>query len=419
MTPSHKTPPLADELLIDAEPQRPPTPVFGHRALLLVLALILVALNLRPALSSLAPVLAVVQQGTGISASAAGLLTTLPVLCLGLFAPLAPRLSLRFGAERTVLVVLLLLAAGVGLRGSLGAFGLFAGTLLAGAGIGMIGVLLPGIVKREFPHHAALMTGVYTMALCLGAALAAGLTVPLKDAFGDWRPALAVWALPALFAAVVWWPWRNLGGTATTRPTNAAKGLWRDPLAWQVTLFMGCQSSLAYCVFGWLPSILQGRGATPLESGIYLSGSVMVQVASSLAAPALSAWFRDQRPMIGMMVLCIVAGLMGALYAPVNTLWWWMVILGIGQGGGFAMALSLLVLRTPNPLLAAQLSGMAQGVGYTIASLGPLLVGVIHEASHSWAPVGLLFGLIGAAALGFGLLAGRNRYVLADKAGEP
>lgn len=407
---------LADEL-IDAEPQATVTPRLGRSALIMLLAIVLVALNLRPALSSLAPVLADVREGTGISGSAAGLLTTLPVLCLGLFAPLAPRLAFRFGAERVVLWVLLLLAVGIVLRSQFGATGLFAGTVVAGACIGMIGVLLPGLVKREFAEQASIMTGVYTMALCLGAAVAAGLTVPVQIIFnGNWRPALAIWALPAVLAALVWWPRlqarQALSSLHKTAPVEPARGLWRDGLAWQVTLFMGLQSSLAYCVFGWLPSILQARGASPLDSGIYLSGSVMMQVVSSLAAPWLATFFRDQRAVIALMLSLSLTGLLGTLYAPPETFWLWMVILGLGQGGGFAMALSLIVLRSPNPTVAAQLSGMVQGVGYTLASLGPFLLGVIHEVSGSWDPVGILFTLIALAAIGFGVLAGRNRYVL-------
>lgn len=399
-----------ERTLIDATPEASEQPLSGRRALIFVLALILVALNLRPALSSLAPVLKFVQAGTGLSGAAAGLLTTLPVLCLGLFAPLAPRLAQRFGTERVVLWVLLILAFGVGLRGALGASGLFAGTVLAGASIGIIGVLLPGIVKREFPTRAALMTGVYTMALCLGAALAAGLTVPLQMHFGnDWRYALAAWAIPAVIAALCWWPYRNLALPSPGPRTSAKTPLWRQPLAWQVTLFMGLQSSLAYCVFGWLPSILQDRGASAAESGAYLSGSVMVQVLSALGAPWLSGFFRDQRPVIALMVMLTLAGLLGSLYAPTDTLWWWMVVLGLGQGGAFSMALSLIVLRTPTPGLAAQLSGMVQGFGYTLASLGPLFVGVIHEAAQSWQPVGLLFAGIASGALLLGLLAGRDR----------
>ncbi|HJR28177.1 MAG TPA: MFS transporter, partial [Pseudomonas sp.] len=273
-----------DELLIDAEADDEEVqrshPLL-RRPWLLLLGLILVALNLRPALSSMAPLLSEVSKTLGLSAAQAGLLTTLPVLCLGLFAPLAPVLARRFGAERVVLGILLMLAGGIILRSSFGQVGLFAGSVLAGASIGVIGVLLPGIVKRDFPKQAGTMTGVYTMALCLGAAMAAGATVPLSEHFDkSWALGLGFWVVPALVAAMFWLP--QVGQKhGAHHAAYRVRGLLRDPLAWQVTLYMGLQSSLAYIVFGWLPSILIGRGLTPTQAGLVLSGSVIVQLISS------------------------------------------------------------------------------------------------------------------------------------------
>lgn len=403
--------PHPDTLLIDAEPQEPPVPGRGREALWLLLALILVAINLRPALSSLAPVLRQAQTDLGLGSTSAGLLTTLPVLCLGLFAPLAPRLAARFGTERVILWVLLLLATGIALRAVPDSASLFAGTLIGGASIGIIGVLLPGIVKREFPQHADIMTGVYTMALCFGAALAAGATVPLAQVSGHWSLALGFWALPAMLAAVAWQPQLRRAHVHAA-PGRSHASLWHDPLAWQVTLYMGLQSALAYCVFGWLAVILQDRGISAVNSGLTVSVSVMVQLVSALAAPWLARRHRDQRPMISIVLALSLAGLLGCLYAPTNTLMIWAVILGLGQGGSFSMALSLIVLRSPDAATAARLSGMAQGVGYALASLGPLLLGLIHDMTHDWQAAGGLFTGIVLAALLTGLGAGRQRHVL-------
>lgn len=383
-------------------------------SVLFLVAFILVALNLRPALSSLAPVLKVVQEQSFISTAQAGLLTTLPVLCLGLFAPVASRLARRFSADRIIPSVLILLGAGLLYRGYGGVTGLYIGTIMAGASIGIIGTLLPVIVKREFPKHSAVMTGVYTMALCLGAAIAAGLTVPLKNLWGhQWQPALAFWAIPALLGAIAWWPFRK-SQSNTPKQDSARVVLWKCPIAWYVTLFMGLQSSLAYCVFGWLPSILQDRGISEWQSGLFLSGSVLTQVISSLGAPWLSTFFKDQRAVIVFMLSLTLSGLMGTFYAPVESLWLWMVLLGLGQGGGFAMALTLIVLRSPNPHVATSLSGMAQGIGYSFAALGPFLMGVLHEYFHSWAPVGALLAVIAILGILFGFMAGQNRYVQAQ-----
>ena len=403
-----------DQLLIDAEAddegvqQAPPVVL---RPWLLLLGLVLVALNLRPALSSMAPLLGEVSDQLGLSAAQAGLLTTLPVLCLGIFAPLAPILARRFGTERVVLGILLTLGGGIVLRSCVGEVGLFAGSILAGASMGVIGVLLPGIIKRDFAGHAGTMTGVYTMALCLGAALAAGATVPLSHYFGNsWALGLGFWALPAVLAAVFWLP--QVGKRqGAHNVAYRVRGLLRDPLAWQVTLYMGLQSSLSYIVFGWLPSILIGRGLTPTDAGLVMSGSVIVQLATALTAPWLATRGKDQRLAIVLVMGLTLAGLFGCLYAPMDSLWSWAVVLGLGQGGTFSLALTLIVLRSRDSHVAANLSGMAQGVGYTLASLGPLAVGVVHEVTGGWDALGWIFAVIGLCAIVAGLGAGRALYV--------
>ncbi|ARB26332.1 CynX/NimT family MFS transporter [Pseudomonas tolaasii] len=403
-----------EELLIDAEADDEVvqhTPPAMSRPWLLILGLVLVAMNLRPALSSLSPLLNDVSASLGLSAAKAGLLTTLPVMCLGLFAPLAPILARRFGAERVVLGILLTLAGGIILRSSFGEAGLFVGSLIAGASIGIIGVLLPGIVKRDFAKQAGTMTGVYTMALCLGAALAAGATVPLSHAFGDsWNIGLGFWIVPAVVAALFWLP--QVGQKqGAHQVAYKVKGLLRDPLAWQVTLYMGLQSSLAYIVFGWVPSILISRGLSATEAGLLLSGSIIVQLLSALTAPWLATRGKDQRLAIVVVMLLTLGGLFGCLFAPLDGLWGWAILLGLGQGGTFSLALTLIVLRSRDSHVAANLSGMAQGIGYTLASMGPLAVGVLHDWTGGWGATGWVFGVIGLGAIIAGLGAGRALYV--------
>ncbi|UII72529.1 CynX/NimT family MFS transporter [Pseudomonas sp. HN11] len=403
-----------EELLIDAEADddvvQHSHPVVS-RPWLLLLGLVLVAMNLRPALSSLSPLLSDVSRSLGLSAAKAGLLTTLPVLCLGLFAPLAPILARRFGAERVVLGILLTLAGGISLRSSFGETGLFVGSLIAGASIGIIGVLLPGIVKRDFAKQAGTMTGVYTMALCLGAALAAGATVPLSHYFNDsWSLGLGFWIVPALLAALFWLP--QVGQKhGAHQVAYRVKGLLRDPLAWQVTLYMGLQSSLAYIVFGWVPSILISRGLSATEAGLALSGSIIVQLFSALTAPWLATRGKDQRLAIVVVMLLTLGGLFGCLFAPLDGLWGWAILLGLGQGGTFSLALTLIVLRSRNSHVAANLSSMAQGIGYTLASMGPLAVGVLHDWTGGWGATGWVFGVIGLGAIITGYGAGRALYV--------
>ncbi|CAK7258724.1 MULTISPECIES: MFS transporter [unclassified Shinella] len=405
--------------LIDAEADSVPAPA-PHRPkaaaarFLLGASLVLIAFNLRPVFSSASALLPEIRDTLGLSATGASVLTTLPVVCLGLFSPLAPRLAQRIGTERTLLLVVFLLALGTALRGLSSVPLLFLGTALAGACIAVGNVLLPGLVKRDFPDKAALMTGWYTMALCAGAASAAGLTLPIEHALGgSLDGALAIWALPALVVGFLWLPQVLATRRQATRTGFRVEGLWRDRLAWQVTLFMGLQSALAYCVFGWLVPILCERGLDGVTAGAIVSVSVMVQAASCLVAPHIAVRGRDQR--LINVVLCglAVVALLGLLFAPLSTVWIWAVLQGIGQGGLIAVALTVIVLRTRDPHVAAHLSGMAQCVGYLLAAIGPLIVGLIRGWTGSFAWSAVLFVLLGLGAAVNGWFAGRALYVKA------
>ncbi|RAR61498.1 CP family cyanate transporter-like MFS transporter [Onishia taeanensis] len=393
----------------------PRTPLLGF-----LLLMILVGINLRPALSSLAPVLARIQADTGLSPTSIGALTTLPVVCLGLFAPLAPWLAKRVGAERALSLALVLLALALSLRASTPTWLLFLGTLLAGGAIGIAGSLLPALVKRELPQGADLMTGVYTMALCLGGAMGAGLSIPLADALGSWRLALGSWALIAVMALVVWrWrmphPWPDRQAASTPAPKAR---LLKSALAWQVTLLMGSMSSLAYIVFGWLPVLLQRRGLSEQEAGWLLAISVMFQLVSAIGAPWLARLGRDQRPALLLMLAANGAGMMLLLLGPVEYRWPGVVLLGLGQGGCFSMALTLVVLRSGDSRLAGKLSGMAQGIGYCLAALGPLGIGILLDRGATLPQVCLMLGAILMLAVIFALFAGRNRRLEFDGDGQ-
>ncbi|MFN2331042.1 MAG: MFS transporter [Halomonas sp.] len=381
--------------------------------------MVLVGLNLRPALSSLAPVLNRIQQDTGLSPLSIGALTTLPVLCLGLFAPMAPWLAKRFGPERTLAGGLTLLACGLALRGVPTVSTLFLGTLMVGGAIGVTGTLLPALVKRELPVGADLMTGVYTMALCLGGALGAGLSIPLADRLGGWHLGLASWSMLATLALAAWLllaPRRH----EITRPSagGSMRAVLGQPLAWQVMLFMGLQSSLAYIVFGWLPTLLVERGYGEGEAGWMMGASVMVQLPAALGAPWLARMGRDQRPALLTVLAMIAAGFWLLLVGPESLGWLGIVLLGLGQGGGFSLALTLIVLRTGNSRLAGKLSGLVQGGGYTLAALGPLGVGVMLQLNLGLATITGVLLAICASAAAFALFAGRNRRLEIDANGQ-
>ncbi len=392
----------------------------SRRIALFLFLMVLVGLTLRPALSSLAPLLVRVPAYTGLTPLAIGALTTLPVLCLGIFAPLAPWLAKRAGPENTLALALGVLIAGLLLRGLPALPLLFLGTLLAGAAIGIAGTLLPALVKRELPGGADLMTGVYTMALCLGGALGAGLSIPLADMLGGWRFSLMSWGLLALLALVAWQTLmpRAPHSQVATATGGSMRELLGQPLAWQVMILMGTQSSLAYIVFGWLPTLLQARGYSEAEAGWMMGASVMVQLISALGAPWLARLSRDQRPALMLVLGCIAAGLWLLLQAGESWRWPGVVLLGLGQGGSFSLALSLIVLRTANSRLAGKLSGLAQGGGYTLAALGPLAVGVLLQLEVGMSTMtGVLLAIVAVAA-GFALLAGRNRRLDVDAEGR-
>lgn len=403
-----------DELLVDAEADSlPPAQAIQTRGVadrfLLGASLVLIAFNLRPVFSSASALLPEIRSELGLSALGASLLTTLPVVCLGAFSPLAPRLAQRIGPERTLLGVLLLLALGTVLRGLSSIPLLFIGTALAGACIAIGNVLLPGLVKRDFAGRTALMTGFYTMALCAGAASAAGLTLPIEHALGgSFEAALAVWGLPPLLVGLIWLPQVFRSGSQARRNGFRVEGLWRDRLAWQVTLFMGLQSALAYCVFGWLVPILRERGLDGITAGGIVSLSVMVQAASCLIVPHIAVRGRDQRLINASLCGVAVIALLGLLFAPLSTIWLWAILQGIGQGGLIAAAMTTIVLRSRDPHVAAHLSGMAQCVGYLLAAIGPLVVGLIRGWTGSFSWCAVLFVALGLGAAINGWKAGRS-----------
>ena len=368
------------------------------RSLLLVLGIMVLAANLRPALTGVAPLIGEIRADTGISYGVAGLLTTLPLLAFALLSPVAPLVARRFGMERALLASLLVLAAGILLRWAEAVAALFLGTAILGAAIALGNVLLPGLVKREFPEHAGLMTSVYTASLGISAALAAGVSVPLAQLNGiGWRGALAVWAVPAFLAGVAWLP--QLGRSdrpadAVARRPPATRDLWRSPLAWQVTLFMGLQSLAYYVTLTWLPEILQDGGMDASGAGWMLGLSQAVAILAMFLAPVMAERKPSQRRVVAVAVGMSGTGVLGLLVAGSTATTLWVVLLGLGQGASFSLALTFFALRAPDHEHAAALSGMAQSVGYRLAAGGPFLFGVLRDATGSWrVPLALLLAV--------------------------
>ena len=385
------------------------------RSLLLVVAIVLLAANLRPALTSVAPLIGQIRTDTGISNGVAGLLTGLPLLAFAVLSPIAPRLARRFGMEYVLLASLLALAVGILLRSAGAVAALFLGTAILGAAIAVGNVLLPSLVKREFPEHTGLMTSTYTTALAVSAAIAAGASFPIAYQVDiGWRWSLALWALLALVAAVAWFPQIRSAdpANASTGTSRGVTGLWGSVLAWQVTLFMGLQSLGYYVVLTWLPEILQEEvGVSAAQAGWMLALAQVVVIPAMFIAPVLADRRPSQYSVVVVAVTLTGVGTLGLLVAASTATVLWIVLLGLGQGACFSLALTFFALRAPDSEHAAALSGMAQSVGYLLAAGGPFLFGLLRDATHAWtAPLTLLVAVT-VCLLITGLGAARDAHV--------
>jgi len=380
---------------------------------LLAVAVILVALNLRPAVTSVAPLLGDMREELGTSATWAGLLTTMPGLCFAAAGLTAPRLSSRFGLGRIISAALVVLTAGLVLRTVDGPHVVIGATLLACAGIALINVLIPVVIKGSFPTRVGLMTGIYTAALQGGGALGSAVTPGLEEPLGGWRLALAAWAAIAVLALLAWLPAsrrHRSSWAVSTELTGKPRSLLGNRLAWTVTLFFGSQAFLAYIVMGWLPQIFIDNGISKVQAGILVGLVSLIGVPVALIISPLAARATHQSGWIVALGVLGFAGAVGLLVAPAAAPWVWSVLIGVGMSA-FSMALTVIALRARNAEDTAQLSGMAQGFGYLFAGLGPFLFGLLHDVSDGWTIPFAMFLAVYVVQIAAGAVAGRNRYV--------
>jgi CP family cyanate transporter-like MFS transporter len=382
--------------------------------LLLAVGIVGTAFCLRLVFASLSLRLPEIVSATGLQPWQVGVLTTLPVLCLGLCAPLTPLLARRWGVERSLFGALLFIALGTALRALGPVWALFSFSILAGGAIAVANVLLPTLVKRDFQDRTALLTGTYVTAISGGAALAAAITVPVEAMLGGgWRTGLSIWAVPALGALLLWLPQLRLKVRRGVDVVLPVVGLWRDPLAWSVALFVGLQSALAFCVLSWLAPILRERGLDAVTAGLVVSALIVVQLATSLTVPSIATRWPGQKLIAVSLAVSATAGLLGLLLAPLTQVWLWAVLQGLAQGGLFSLALTMVLLRSPDSHVASHLSGMAQSVGYIPAALAPLGVGLLHQWTGGFDAVAGLVVLIGFGLVVTGMVAGRPTLVTA------
>src|SRR5215472_17486612 len=395
----------------------------SYQTILLVVAVTAAGFNLRTAVSNLPPLFPDLQTQLHLSTAALSLLAATPVICFGAAAAPAAWLNRRFGEEVVLLAALGVLTAGLLLRGVAPDTMLFPGTILASSAIAILNVLLSSMIKRRKPDRAGQLISIYLTALCVGAVIASLLAVPLYQASGGSLPlALGVWAVPAALAMLLWLPqlrYRAVGSGTGSRhgvrtvpvsgPTPAPTHIkvQKYALAWQVMGFMGLQSLLYYAALSWLPTIFQDRGTSAVTAGNLLALMGVGNLATALVVPVLAHRLPGQRALVVPSLIGTAAGLAGCLWAPLGTAPAWVLVLGVSQGSCLGLAIFFMMARAPDAGVAASLSAFSQSVGYLVASVGPLMVGLLHSATGSWnIPVALLLGLC-AAELATGVLAGR------------
>ncbi|MFB5762553.1 CynX/NimT family MFS transporter [Paenibacillus medicaginis] len=354
----------------------------------IILGIVLIALTMRSPLTSVGPLVGSIRESLGLSNTVAGLLTTLPLLAFSLLSPFTPILARRFGVERMMLYALLLLMAGIAIR-SLGAtVPLMAGTVVLGLAIAVCNVLIPSLVKRDLSHNVGLMTGVYSVSMNLFGAIASGVSIPLAHNLGfGWTGALGIWGALVLLAALFWFPQArasHASARATTSAASSRQSLWRSPLAWMITLFMGMQSLIFYVLIAWLPEMMTSRGLSENSAGWMLSLFQIAALPVSFIVPIVAGRMKNQRLLVFIMTILLFVSLGGLYFGGNAFISLWTILLGIGGGGAFSLAMIFLSLRTQDAHDAASLSGMSQSVGYLLAATGPTLFGLFHDITASW-----------------------------------
>lgn len=371
---------------------------------LMALGLVAVAVNLRTAMASVPPVVQTIGADLGLSNAALGALTTLPVLCMGVFAPVAQRVAARIGAAGAIEVSVLCVAAGLALRlGGGHVWLLYAATFVAGVGIAIGGTLLPGLVKELFPpQRAGLVTGLYMLAMMGGAGAASALSVPLQERLGSWEASLGSWSVLGVLGALAWIPvWRGHTRHRAANPMVVAPARlpWGHVTAWLVAAYLAVQSVEFYSSLAWIAPTYRARGWDPTHAGYLLSAFTAAQLVSGLLAPALTDRVHDRRVLLVASSVLGLLGQAGLWLAPGGAPWVWAAVLGLGQGAAFALGLVLMVDYAATPAASARLAGMAFLFSYGLASLGPAAMGAVRDATGGFDAVWMSLTLLMAAQL--------------------
>lgn len=389
-------------------------PITRAGLLLLTAGILLISFNLRASMAAVGPLANVIREAMGLSSSAVGLLTTLPLLAFGVVSLLIPLVTRRLGAAVTLAMAMGLLTVGILLRSAPSVLALFAGTLLLGIAIAFGNVLLPGIVKEHFSSRFGLMTSLYSSLLSVGASLAAGISIPLAASLpGGWRGSLASWALWAFLALLLWLPQlkRSAPDAGNGSYLQSMRRMGRSRLAWNVALFMGLQSFVFYVLLAWLPDMLQSRGMEPEYAGWMLSLSQITSVIGSLLIPVWATRKADQRGIVLFLFAVELLSLLGLMLPGMGPAELWVGLLGINLGGAFSLALYMIGMRAADTATANELSGLVQSIGYLVAAAGPFVAGSLFDLTGNWTWALALLALISCSRLYVGLGAGRDEVI--------
>ncbi|QGM30531.1 MFS transporter [Bacillus sp. N3536] len=383
---------------------------------LLIIGIIFISSTLRAPLTAVGPIISYIREGLDISNVLAGFITTIPLLAFAIISPFAPRVARRLGMEMTLFLAILLLAVGIAIRSIGTPFFLLFGTALVGVAIAFANVLIPSFIKLKFPLQIGLLTGIFTVSMNLSAGIGAGISYPIAEgtSFG-WQGALGFWSILAIVACLVWIPQiKKKQQLVTEGPdTNPvkAKSILKSPLTWSITLCMGFQSLIFYTTAAWIPEILQTQGMEAEKSGWMLSIMQFSQLPMTFLIPILAGRMKDQRILVAVYTICYLIGFTGLLYGSLSLAILWMVFLGLGGGASFGLVMMFFSLRSRTPMEAADLSGVAQSIGYLLAAIGPVFFGFVHDTTGSWNTPMILFIVTAILLFSAGMHAGRNRFV--------
>ncbi|MDX8046359.1 MFS transporter [Gracilibacillus sp. S3-1-1] len=383
---------------------------------LLIVGIILLAFNLRPAITSVGPIIGIIRSDLNISNWSAGLLTSLPLIAFAFMSPIAPKIANRTSNEKALLYGLITILIGIWIRSTSSIILLFIGTILIGVGIAIINVILPSLIKSKFPEKIGVMTGAYSTSMSIFAALGSGLSVPITTTAGiGWKWSLASWSILTIVGILVWlFVMSKQPKEEDPQLYEASIGkLLRSPTAWFVTFFMGLQSFLFYVTVSWLAEILISYELTASTAGWYVAYMQFISVPITFFTPVIASRLSNQQPIvavtglfgiIGYSMLYVEPGIVGITIA--------VTLIGIMLGASISLALALLGLRTSNARQAAELSGMSQSFGYLLAAVGPIVIGLIFDMTGSWHPSITTIIIFTVIMMACGLGAGRNKKVL-------